>query len=199
METWDGILNDVEGQHIGAAQVDEAFRAATRGPVTEGNVGGGTGMICHGFKGGIGTSSRVLEAQLGGYTVGVLVQTNHRHRERLTIDGVAVGEHFPVSRIPIPASAGQMWGGTGNRQRVDRRGNDDGRGRCSGARDSARRTDRRDATARWDCRHLSAGAQRWFPRQSDLVRRLRRRRNTTSNDTAATAARSPRTLFMRRG
>jgi D-aminopeptidase len=114
METWDGILNDVEGQHIGAAQVDEAFRAATRGPVTEGNVGGGTGMICHGFKGGIGTSSRVLDAQLGGYTVGVLVQTNHGHRERLTIDGVAVGEHLPVSRIPIPASAGQMWGGTGN-------------------------------------------------------------------------------------
>lgn len=113
LETWDGILNDIEGQHVHAEDVHAAFAAASSGAVAEGNVGGGTGMLCHGFKGGIGTASRVTDARIGGYTVGVLVQTNHGHRERLSIDGVPVGEHFPVSRIPIPANAGQMWGGSG--------------------------------------------------------------------------------------
>ncbi len=110
LETWDGILNDIEGQHVHAADVHAAFAAASNGVVAEGNVGGGTGMLCHGFKGGIGSASRVTDARIGGYTVGVLVQTNHGHRERLSINGVAVGEHFPASRIPIPANAGQMWG-----------------------------------------------------------------------------------------
>jgi D-aminopeptidase len=113
LETWDGILNDVEGQHVHAEHVGAALDSAGGGPVAEGNVGGGTGTICHGFKGGIGTASRMTDARLGGYTVGVLVQTNHGHRERLSIDGVAVGEHFPIERIPIKESAGQMWGASG--------------------------------------------------------------------------------------
>jgi D-aminopeptidase len=113
LETWDGILNDIEGQHVRAEHVAQAFEAAGSGAVAEGNVGGGTGMICHGFKGGVGTASRVTDARIGGYTVGVLVQTNHGHRERLSINGVPVGEHFPLSRIPIPAIAGQMWGTSG--------------------------------------------------------------------------------------
>jgi D-aminopeptidase len=113
LETWDGILNDVEGQHVHAEHVAAALAAASISSVDEGNVGGGTGMICHGFKGGIGTASRVTDTRLGGYTVGVLVQSNHGHRERLSINGVPVGEHFPVAHIPIPAPAGQMWGATG--------------------------------------------------------------------------------------
>lgn len=114
LETWDGILNDIEGQHVHAEQVEEAFAALSVGAVVEGNVGGGTGMICHGFKGGVGTASRVTDTRIGGYTVGVLVQTNHGHRDRLSIDGVPVGEHFPASLIPIPSIAGQMWGGSGS-------------------------------------------------------------------------------------
>jgi D-aminopeptidase len=113
LETWDGVLNDVEGQHVHPEHVSEAFAAARSGPVAEGNVGGGTGMICHGFKGGIGAASRVTDAGIGGYTVGVLVQANHGHRERLSIDGVPVGEHFPASDIPIPSRAGQLWGASG--------------------------------------------------------------------------------------
>jgi D-aminopeptidase len=113
LETWDGILNDVEGQHLRAEHVDSALDGAAPGAVAEGNVGGGTGTICHGFKGGIGTASRVTGEQVGGYSVGVLVQTNHGHRERLSINGVKVGEHFRVDRIPIPERAGQMWGASG--------------------------------------------------------------------------------------
>jgi D-aminopeptidase len=113
LETWDGILNDIEGQHVHAEHVDMALAAASTGAIAEGNVGGGTGMICHGFKGGIGTASRVTDERIGGYTVGVLVQANHGHRERLSINGVPVGEHFPASRMPIPAIAGQMWGASG--------------------------------------------------------------------------------------
>jgi D-aminopeptidase len=113
LETWDGILNDVEGQHVRAEHVADALDGARNGPVAEGNVGGGTGTICHGFKGGIGTASRVTDGRIGGYTVGVLVQTNHGHRERLSINGVPVGEHFPVKRVPIPEHAGQMWGASG--------------------------------------------------------------------------------------
>jgi D-aminopeptidase len=101
-ETWDGILNDVNGQHLGAAHVQEALASATTGPVQEGNVGGGTGMICHGFKGGTGTSSRRLPDEAGGYTVGVLVQANHGRRERLTIDGIPVGLALGPDRVPEP-------------------------------------------------------------------------------------------------
>jgi len=93
-ETWDGWLNDIEGFPVGEKDVVAALRAARSGPVAEGNVGGGTGMICHGFKGGIGTSSRVLPARQGGYTVGVLVQANHGDRRELRIAGVPVGREL---------------------------------------------------------------------------------------------------------
>ncbi|MCH6258756.1 P1 family peptidase [Puniceicoccaceae bacterium K14] len=87
-ETWDGRLNDIHGGHVSEADVFAALDSAKGGPVKEGNVGGGTGMVCHRFKGGIGTSSRVTE---NGYTVGVLVQANYGLREDLIIAGHPVG------------------------------------------------------------------------------------------------------------
>lgn len=90
-ETWDGVLNDINGFHVKPADVDAAIAAASSGPVPEGNVGGGTGMVCYGFKGGIGTSSRKLNASEGGYTVGVLVQCNCGTRRQLRIGGLPVG------------------------------------------------------------------------------------------------------------
>ena len=89
-ETWDGHLNDINGFHVTAKNAGRALDAAVDGPVTEGNVGGGTGMICHEFKCGIGTSSRVT----GDYTVGVLVQANYGARSELRIAGVPVGKHL---------------------------------------------------------------------------------------------------------
>jgi len=93
-ETWDGWLNDINGFHVKEANAWEALDSAKSGPVTEGGVGGGTGMICHEFKGGIGTASRKLEARAGGYTVGVLVQCNYGLRRQLRIAGVPVGEEL---------------------------------------------------------------------------------------------------------
>ena len=90
-ETYDGVLNDAEGFHVRPQHVFAALDGASGGPVREGNVGGGTGMNCHGFKGGTGTSSRVLAPDDGAYTVGVLVQCNYGQRRRLTIAGVPVG------------------------------------------------------------------------------------------------------------
>ncbi len=90
-ETYDGRLNDVNGQHVTAAHVFEAFDAASTNSPEEGGVGSGTGMVCHGFKGGIGTASRILP---DGYTVGVLVQANHGARDYLTIAGVPVGQEL---------------------------------------------------------------------------------------------------------
>ncbi len=90
-ETWDGWLNDSNGFHVKPDHVFAALDNAKSGPVAEGNVGGGTGMICHGFKGGIGTSSRKLEERAGGYTLGVLAQCNHGGRQQLRIAGVPVG------------------------------------------------------------------------------------------------------------
>lgn len=89
-ETNDGYLNDIRGQHVKKEHVLSALNAAQSGPVAEGNVGAGTGTVCFGFKGGIGTASRVLPKQAGGFTVGVLVQTNFGGV--LNIDGVPVGE-----------------------------------------------------------------------------------------------------------
>jgi D-aminopeptidase len=97
-ETWDGVLNDVNGFHVRPEHARAALESTSDGPVAEGNVGGGTGMICHGFKGGIGTSSRLADA----YTVGVLVQANHGTRARLTIDGVPVGRMIDADRVPLP-------------------------------------------------------------------------------------------------
>jgi D-aminopeptidase len=95
-ETYDGGLNDINGMHVTAAHVHEALAAAADGPVAEGNVGGGTGMVCHEFKGGTGTSSRIVN----GWHVGALVQANYGDRERLTIDGVPVGLALPRTAIP---------------------------------------------------------------------------------------------------
>jgi L-aminopeptidase/D-esterase-like protein len=90
-ETYDGWLNDINGFHVKPEHVFAALDNAKTGPVAEGNVGGGTGMICHGFKGGIGTSSRKLDERAGGYAVGVLAQCNHGGRQQLRIAGVPVG------------------------------------------------------------------------------------------------------------
>jgi L-aminopeptidase/D-esterase-like protein len=94
-ETYDGVLNDAEGFHVRPEHVAAALDGARSGPVAEGNVGGGTGMNCHGFKGGTGTASRVLDQATGGYTVGVLVQCNYGQRRRLSIAGVPVGREIP--------------------------------------------------------------------------------------------------------
>jgi len=93
-ETWDGTLNDVRGQHVKKEHVFAAIEAAKDGAVVEGNVGGGTGMICYGFKGGIGTSSRRVPESAGSYTVGVLVQANFGRRPELTVAGVPVGREI---------------------------------------------------------------------------------------------------------
>jgi D-aminopeptidase len=91
-ETNDGYLNDIRGRHVKEADVLNAINTASSGKVTEGNVGAGTGTVCFGFKGGIGTASRVLPKKLGGYTIGVLVQTNFGGV--LNVDGVPVGEEL---------------------------------------------------------------------------------------------------------
>ncbi len=101
-ETWDGRLNDTDGQHVRPEHLFAALEDAREGRVLEGNVGGGTGMICHEFKGGIGTASRVVAAADGGWTVGVLVQANHGRRERLSIGGMPVGRAIPTSIVPTP-------------------------------------------------------------------------------------------------
>jgi D-aminopeptidase len=93
-ETWDGVLNDINGFHITSDHVFAALNGARSGPVTEGAVGGGTGMLCNGFKGGIGTSSRRLPPEAGGFTIGVLVQCNYGSRQGLRVAGVPVGQEF---------------------------------------------------------------------------------------------------------
>ena len=98
-ETWDGSLNDINGMHVRPEHARAALDAAAAGPVAEGNVGGGTGMICHEFKGGIGTSSRVVE-EVGGCVVGVLVQANYGARSRFRVDGVPVGLDIPAEVVP---------------------------------------------------------------------------------------------------
>lgn len=93
-ETYSGILSDMLGFHVREEHVYRALDSASSGPVEEGCVGGGTGMICHAFKGGIGSSSRVVDIDGKTYTVGVLVQANHGNRENLHIAGVPVGEEI---------------------------------------------------------------------------------------------------------
>lgn len=100
-ETYDGMLSDINGFHVKESHVFEAVESASSGPVAEGCVGGGTGMICHGFKGGIGTSSRVVEEVHGGWTVGVLVQANYGRRVLLHVDGVPVGREIPHEEVPL--------------------------------------------------------------------------------------------------
>ena len=101
-ETYDGTLNDINGFHVKPEHVFEAIAAAKSGAVAEGNVGGGTGMICYEFKCGTGTASRKLAQPAGGYTVGVLVQANHGRRSELRIAGVPVGQQIQVPQTPRP-------------------------------------------------------------------------------------------------
>ncbi len=93
-ETWDGFLNDINGFHVKKENVFQALDSAKTGAIAEGNVGGGTGMVAHRFKGGTGTSSRVLDAKFGGYTVGVLVQANYGSRQLFSVAGVPVGKEI---------------------------------------------------------------------------------------------------------
>jgi D-aminopeptidase len=98
-ETWDGYLNDTNGFHVKPEDAFRALDSARTGPVEEGNVGSGTGMICNEFKGGIGTASRVLDNKYGGYTVGVLVQCNYGQRDQLRIAGVQVGREIAGAKV----------------------------------------------------------------------------------------------------
>lgn len=98
-ETWDGYLNDINGFHVRAPHASAAIDAARAGPVEEGNVGGGTGMVCHEFKCGIGTASRQVTIGKQPYTVGVLVQGNYGRRDTLRIAGVPVGQHLRQHRV----------------------------------------------------------------------------------------------------
>ena len=105
-ETYDGFLNDINGFHVKPDDVAAALESAAGGPVSEGAVGGGTGMVCYGFKGGIGTASRQLAASQGGYTVGVLVQCNCGSRPQLRIGGLPVGQeladNMPIASLQRP-------------------------------------------------------------------------------------------------
>ena len=108
-ETYDGFLNDIGAFHVTQEHVFQAIESAKSGPVEEGNVGGGTGMMCHEFKGGIGTSSRIAETGTGQYVVGALVQANYGTRRLLRVDGVPVGREIGPEHTPTPwqSSRGQ--------------------------------------------------------------------------------------------
>ena len=99
-ETFDGMLNDINGHHVTAAHVRAAFADAKGGPVDEGNVGGGTGMTTYQFKGGSGTASRVIDVEGSPYTVGAFVQSNFGKRHLLTVAGIPIGVHFPTDESP---------------------------------------------------------------------------------------------------
>ncbi|MGH8923277.1 MAG: P1 family peptidase [Acidimicrobiia bacterium] len=101
-ETYDGWLSDIDAFALTEEHARRALEDARSGDVLEGNVGGGTGMICHEFKGGIGTSSRVVDTAMHSYTVGVLVQANYGSRADLRVDGVPVGRHLSSDEVPIP-------------------------------------------------------------------------------------------------
>jgi D-aminopeptidase len=112
-ETWDGRLNDIYGQHVQNVHVFEAIDRASAGPVAEGNVGGGTGMVTYQFKGGIGTSSRRVDIEKQTYTVGVLVQSNFGRRRQLVVNGVPVGRELTDL---MPETASPPGGGTDLRE-----------------------------------------------------------------------------------
>ena len=105
-ETYDGVLNDIAGQHVKAEHVRAALDGATSGPVSEGNTGGGTGMLLFGFKGGTGTSSRTIEIEGATYTVGVLVQGNFGSLHQLLVDGVPVGREMAAT-----VDGARLWPG----------------------------------------------------------------------------------------
>ena len=101
-ETWDGLLNDIDGFHVTADHVDQALAAATDGAVAEGNVGGGTGMVCHEFKGGIGTASRVVAERPAASRSASSSRRTTAAGSWLRVDGVPVGEAIPVAEVPSP-------------------------------------------------------------------------------------------------
>ena len=107
----DGRLNDIQGRHVSEADVVAALNGASSGPVKEGTVGAGTGMVSYGFKGGIGSASRKLPDQEGGYTVGVLVNANHGRKPELTVSGVPVGRLYDASPVAtVPSHPGESEG-----------------------------------------------------------------------------------------
>jgi len=120
-ETYDGFLNDINGFHVRKEHAFQALNSAKTGAISEGNVGGGTGMVTHGFKGGTGTSSRVLDAKFGGYTVGVLVQANYGTRQLFQVAGVPVGKEISDLR-PLPGKE------TAGLSPFDRKTGDEGQG-----------------------------------------------------------------------
>lgn len=101
-ETYDGWLNDINAFHVTKEHVFAALANAQSGPVAEGNVGGGTGMICHWFKGGIGTASRLVETLSGKFTVGTVVQANYGARRHLRVNGIPVGRLIDTDKVPFP-------------------------------------------------------------------------------------------------
>ncbi len=116
-ETYDGFLNDINGFHVKKEDVFAALDSAKSGPIAEGNVGGGTGMIAHGFKAGTGTASRVLDARFGGYTIGVLVQANYGARPLFSVAGVPVGREITdlqIKRGSQTADSGSKRTGEGD-------------------------------------------------------------------------------------
>ena len=120
-ETYDGFLNDINGFHVRKEHAFQALNSAKTGAISEGNVGGGAGMVAHGFKGGTGTSSRVLETRFGGYTVGVLVQANYGTRQLFQVAGVPVGKEISDLR-PLPGKE------TAGLSPFDRKTGDEGQG-----------------------------------------------------------------------
>lgn len=109
-ETWDGWLSDPMAPPLSNEQISQAITSATTGPVEEGNVGGGTGMMSFDFKAGIGTSSRVVETACGTYKVGVLVQANFGYRKNLIVNGVPLGEKITHNIVPSPWGTPQSSG-----------------------------------------------------------------------------------------
>jgi D-aminopeptidase len=124
-ETFDGSLNDINGFHVKPEHVLAALDGATSGPVTEGAVGGGTGMVCHGFKGGIGTASRKIETNGHSYTVGVLVQCNYGQRRELRVAGVPVGEEIQDLTRCIASNDASIRPGVRRCSSSERRGTGD--------------------------------------------------------------------------
>ena len=113
-ETWDGYLNDINGFHVKKEHVFQALDSAKSGPISEGNVGGGTGMASHGFKAGTGTASRVLDARFGGYTIGVLVQANYGARQLFTVAGAPVGREITDLQMRINRTTSSTFHGKQN-------------------------------------------------------------------------------------
>ena len=197
-ETYDGDLNDINGFHVKPEHVLAALDGATGGLPKEGVVGGGTGMICLGFKGGIGTASRTLPAEQGGYTVGVLVQCNFGARRDLRIAGVPVGEEIPdlppciANNEPLPPNSPRRRCDAAGATRARRRRRS--KARSSSSSRPTRRSCRISSSAsRRACRSASAGradsaATARATSSSRSPPRTRARGSTTAGDARPDAA-----------